>query len=321
MSKEHTDFTKALELKRKNMPTTLYRYRSIKTELELKRLIDSIRSGNIYCAHRDTLNDPFELRAPLSSKKASSYLGTNKTKKSIYLEHLKKHFDESEFAEVMQGDDWYEKLQRLIFSKQTKQDGLSIEYVENALNAVFMKQIEDLGTAYENIFNMNRITSFSEDSKNLPMWQHYADAHRGVCLAYDMSGLDIITSNALYPVLYVKELPDVVKFSFEHFGKDEKPPFGITLYHCIHKLADWSYEKEWRYVYQPGMHYYSHENIPLDYWDNGIEVAFTTPVKIILGNKVDNDVKSKLLKIVRNQGVSIAQMHITPYGLEEIEII
>jgi len=76
------------------MPQKLYRYRSVKSGVGVARLTKDICAGSLYCARRSDLNDPFELRSPLSSKMASSYFGNSAFKDSMYFEQLKEHFDE-----------------------------------------------------------------------------------------------------------------------------------------------------------------------------------------------------------------------------------
>ena len=316
-----SDEQKALDIKRENIPTTLYRYRSVKTGVSFARLVKTLCSGQLYCVTRDMLNDPFELRSTLSSRKASAYFGNDKTKQSAIFDHLKNHFDVEEFSKAMSGDDWFDKLMRLVFENSPSTDGLSMEFVETSLNSVIMKQIEDVVAGYESIFNVNRIASFSETCKNLPMWHHYTDEHQGVCLMYDTSELSVFDLNHLFPVIYAQELPDVVKFAFEVLDSKTPPPTGLATFYCIHKLIDWSYEKEWRYVYQPRLRYGRHEDIPPDYWGNGVEIDFIKPLKIILGAKMEQDVKSELCNIAFTQGIAITQMKVTPYGLEEIEVL
>lgn len=320
MSNNPKDFGTALNMKRLNMPNKLYRYRSIKTEVDFARLLELIQKGQLYCSPRNNLNDPFELRSPLSSKMASNYFGTNETKKSLYFDQLRKHFDEAVFNEAMQGEDWFDKIQKLAFEKEAVRSGLPMENITNALNNAFMHQIEDLKTAYESIFDMTRIASFSENYNNLPMWQHYSDEHRGVCLEYDTSKLQILDTNRLFPVIYSSELPDVVKSAFENYGIRKMPPLGLVTYHCIHKLNDWSYEKEWRYVFEPRMRFSNYEDIPSNYWNLGAKVDFIKPSKIILGNKVEEDSIHELCKVAGGQGIDITQMKITHYGLEEEHI-
>ena len=41
----------------------------------------------------------------------------------------------------------------------------------------------------ENARSMVRVVSFSNTATNLPMWHHYTDAHKGICLEYDMAGI------------------------------------------------------------------------------------------------------------------------------------
>lgn len=318
MSNNHEDFKKSLEVRKQNIPHTLYRYRPVGTGVDFARLIESMRVGTLFCSYRDNLNDPFELRSPLSSKKSSDYLGSSKSTNSMYFDQLKKHFDETELSETLQDDDWFEKLQQLIFREEAERSGHSIEYIQSVMNDILMEQVEDLSSAYESIFNMNRVASFTENCCNLPMWQHYADAHKGVCVAYDMTELRDFDINHFFPIMYVKELPDAIRFATQKLSMKEKPPFGFVAFHCIHKLLDWSYEKEWRYLYQPGLRYYSHEDIPAEYWGKGVKVDFPSPAKIILGNKIEQDIKLELCRIAEELCISVTQMKITPYGLEEV---
>ena len=66
MSNNIDNFRQALELKRKNIPEKLYRFRSVRSEENLARVLNEIISGQLYMAHPDELNDPFGLNTKQS---------------------------------------------------------------------------------------------------------------------------------------------------------------------------------------------------------------------------------------------------------------
>jgi hypothetical protein len=79
---------------------------------------------------------------------------------------------------------------------------------------------------------------FSRDWKNPVMWSHYADRHRGLCLAFD------VDDRIALPVQYVSRRP-----SFDHFMHPAPEPTEIRklVEHLIStKYAHWRYEKEVR---------------------------------------------------------------------------
>ena len=251
MSNDSTEVTQALALKTQKMREQLYlyRYRSIKNSEDFVRLIKFMRDGKLYCARREDFNDPFELRAPLSSEAPSDYYPLTKSQRE--------HFQAS----------------------------------------------------YENMFDIMRIACFTESYKNLPMWNHYADEHRGVCLEFDTSKLQTPEANNLFPTIYVENLLDAVKF-VRDFIDNGRPPFEMTLYTCIQKLHHWDYENEWRYICSAAPECTSH---------SGIEVSFIRPSKVILGINTAPDIEAELLRVISESKLEInmTRMQITRYGLKE----
>ncbi|MFQ7593460.1 MAG: DUF2971 domain-containing protein [Acutalibacteraceae bacterium] len=76
---------------------------------------------------------------------------------------------------------------------------------------------------------------FSEEYKNILMWSHYAENHKGICVEYDFRNYR--------KVLYlekVKYANDVVKFPQGGFE-------GFNRIFCT-KALPWSYEHEWRLI-------------------------------------------------------------------------
>ena len=59
-SESVTDFGEALDLKRKNLPKKLYRYRSLSDETIKYRFAEIVR-GELFMSHPKDLNDPLRL--------------------------------------------------------------------------------------------------------------------------------------------------------------------------------------------------------------------------------------------------------------------
>jgi len=164
---------------------------------------------------------------------------------------------------------------------------------------------------------MVKVACFTETPVNLPMWAHYADNHTGICLEYDTQRIHKNLSNMLFPVKYVEKLLDIVMFAMRAVASESS---NVLTYQCVQKLSDWSYEKEWRYIFLPSMKKDYLEKLPPDYLDKGEEISFGRPSKIILGNKICPDKQSKLHDIAREVNINIVKMKVTPYGLHEINI-
>ena len=282
----------------------LYRYRSLKTADDLARIIHSIRSSTIYCVRRCDLNDPFELRTTLSSKNIKDYIGKNESIKSSYQSTFPDHFGKETIANAMNNDNWFEEIMKLPFGEK----GLDIA------NRAVMPEIEMLNSLFDELFDDARIACFTEHHDNLPMWAHYTDNHKGVCLEYEISSFDKDVINAIYPVIYADELHDAVKLGFGQLQKQQLLPTGLMYYHCIQKLKKWEYEDEWRFVFMPRTKY---NKIPSDYQNRGEEIVFGKPSKIILGNKISYSAEVELRCIAVEHNVTLTKMKVTPYGLEE----
>ena len=68
------------------------------------------------------------------------------------------------------------------------------------------------------------------------MWAHYADSHKGVCLGYDLSMLDLndIKQKVLFSSM------KKVWYSSERYNDSQ------GLFTPFIKAQEWSYEQEWR---------------------------------------------------------------------------
>lgn len=114
--------------------------------------------------------------------------------------------------------------------------------------------MENLLKEYPKLRTLFRLTCFTQELFNMPMWGNYADYHSGFCLEYDLTDLDISTDffKLLLPVAYEEERIDMTVIFQRLFLSENVPSqhYDDALLHFINvvKHKSWSYEQEWRYV-------------------------------------------------------------------------
>ena len=91
---------------------------------------------------------------------------------------------------------------------------------------------------------------------------------------------------------------------------------GIFEYMTMHKLKDWSYEDEWRLIYDVGSWHYSFDDVPDDFYENGKTIQFIRPSKIIMGVQISDSHKKEIERIASIAGVPVIQAKQTEYGLD-----
>lgn len=94
----------------------------------------------------------------------------------------------------------------------------------------------------ETINFYRRITCFTETYTNLLMWSHYASSHTGFCIGYSKSEIKSVC-NKFNKINYCNEMPITIVDgeNFKVYNRFNK----IIYSNCV----DWSYENEWRAVY------------------------------------------------------------------------
>ena len=90
----------------------------------------------------------------------------------------------------------------------------------------------------------NGLVCFSEVYDSLPMWGHYADNQRGICLEFDTSYHPF---NLALKVNYNKVPPIIPIHCVEHISEDYLSGFGDKI--ITTKSEQWKYEQEWRLLF------------------------------------------------------------------------
>lgn len=115
---------------------------------------------------------------------------------------------------------------------------------------VFEKQtVNDIAMgAIKSLREHIRVTCFSEELYSMPLWAHYADNHRGICVEYDFSqlGPDESFIQYLYPVGYDIERYDITDLLKRSFSMNIDSRIYLLFFLMLLKHKSWEYEKEWR---------------------------------------------------------------------------
>ena len=180
------------------------------------------------------------------------------------------------------------ETEKLYFSMNGKMNDVfeGIPYVHEQLSEEKYNALHDL------MF----MKCFSETNQSNIMWSHYADEYRGICIEYDFNMIkqnDDILSH-FFPVVYCENRH--INVDIEEL-LEEKKIFAIDVFHdgtaenlawltdlnslFLIKGEEWSYEKEWRLLYDKYTLYKEYKditnyNIPFEY-ATGVYLGYRTP--------------------------------------------
>ena len=302
MSQKTGSVEKALLYKQQYIPQKLYRYRSAE---KIERLKDEIVNGRIFMSSPLNMNDPFDSCSLLENNKPTVYVHD----KEIYKERFKEILDKNTFNKIFKDDNWFEKLTESVASKYVSLEEID-EAKEKALKTL-MQGIEDINSEINETINRTyRFGCFTQSKTNLPMWNHYANGHKGVCLEYDTTEINnIININVLFPVKYVDKLPDGISLMK---AQDELR----MEYFLMHKLRDWSYENECRSIYNIGFWYKDPSEVSYEILKKGASIYFALPSKVYLGAKISDFDEEQIRKWCSEHRIPVQKMKCTEYGLK-----
>ncbi|MBR5486475.1 MAG: DUF2971 domain-containing protein [Phascolarctobacterium sp.] len=310
VTNDESSMAEAFALKKKFMPKVLYRYRSLNNSQQMDYVLSELCNGEVYLAHVNEMNDPFE--ASTIVKRVS--LENSKTYKFVCETCFRYFMTAEDFENVFKSTNWKKKL-RTYVSNST--DDI-IKAIYNEIDMTLKTEV--MSKAEQGRDNINQLTKevfriacFTEKSNNLPMWTHYATGHAGICFEYNISDLNDILVERLFPVFYRKELPDLIG-NYIDSGKVEK---GFTESIVMTKLMEWSYEKEWRLIIATEKLYENTEYLPVDIATKGKIINFTRPSKVILGYKIGKAHELLFRKMGEEMGIQVVKMTCSPVGLKE----
>jgi hypothetical protein len=228
-----------------NYPHFFYRYISLDPtdDNSIKKLRDVIVNSSLWLSSRDGFNDPFDLKA--------KYIIEGRTLKfrNKIKELLKKHYLE------LGGVKRTKEINRIMANQP--------ELLKN-LNNSMTKSLEEIGAC-----------CFTIDPRNLLMWSHYANNHRGIVLQFEVAN-DTSTFLKNVRVEYVNDYP-LLNWANETESEIRKS--------FLNKFKTWEYEKEWRMVHIFGANSY-------------INFKPEALTGLIFGSKADSNIKEAVDKLL-----------------------
>lgn len=151
----------------------------------------------------------------------------------------------------------------------------------------------------DNALRPVKITCFSEEKFNLPLWGNYADNRKGFCVEYNFKELGAKSElvDALFPVYYEEKRIDVT-FALNSVIRctitgEYHPVLPVLFYKNLIKHSSWSYEKEWRVVSVSK--------------DNILKVPIK-PTNIYLGDKISEGDIIKLKEVATKLSCGLIQL-------------
>jgi len=295
----------------------------------IKRLIESL---DLKKNSEIRLNQPFDFNDPFDTMVLPVYTTMPDVRKyfvkgladeickQINADIELKEIISTECSETLKIVEWYEWLLALAKinkkydpdasdSKETWAEEIKQKFVLNHKN--YCKEFQEhIG-----------ISCFSEDGKNIPMWSHYSERHKGICLEYDVSSFASlsktynIVEGALFPVRYQNKSQDLLDLTIKFFTQNFDPSVKLTPQEeiclmwktILTKACCWSNELEWRLVYK-------FTNPPQES-DRLISIR---PSHIYLGAKIAEDDEAALRKCAKEHCILINKMQISDDGFELI---
>ncbi len=226
-----------------------------------RKRCEGIRDNKFWFAKPETLNDPydcnpfFNFNYNLSTvKNILEELNPDETK---YV--LKK------FPNCRAKDDIYQLLERIMNSEKTPSSTkkLPIWALQAMLTKLVRVKIANTG-----------ILCFTENPKDIIMWAHYANNHRGICLDITIPK----DTHSLKKLRYTEEQPI---FAI-HESMNERHGKLMELFYT--KSIHWQHEEEWRMVATEG--------------DVAREIPGASITQIIYGINSSEETKEKISELI-----------------------
>src|SRR3989338_408570 len=296
-----------------HLPKHLYKFFKIND-----RNINSILSGNIKLSQTNKFNDPFDCHLLVEQETyLKDYLLKElKNSNNVTKEGGKDKLSEQEYWKICYSQTTEAKsrnifspgmasFQTILFEiQQQKSDEfwLTINRIQVKGSQECSKKTNQLR---KNQLLISCFSKFLEEEEmliNNPMWAHYTDNHKGICIRYKIDSKrqeKSIVLNNLFPVHYTSVAP---KISSKELLKEKdilnlkNPKILKAAYKTfLTKSMFWNYEKEWRLVLDAKL------------LENRISdpIEFLEIDKIYLGLNINQILKDKILKYCDENGIEV----------------
>lgn len=263
-----------------------------------------LRTDLIYLSNPHEFNDPYEGDILYESKNV--YEDFKKRIVNSYIANPNSKLSNEKTERILNSNDSYVEMLRVAYEADFLDNkSISFDEFQKIMLEIPHSIVDEFFSDSNNIKKMTaRFACFSESKLINPMWAHYAENHKGICIEYNLKDLDeIFLSKNCYPISYVKhndytkELLQLRDKSFSDFFKLNEEPF-------LKKSIDWKYEKEWRIKLTMGPANLNFiKKINSKYF-----IKISKPKAVFLGLKIEKDYENKIRKICEDREISLFKM-------------
>lgn len=227
-----------------------------------------------------------------------------------------KHIPKKLYKYMSLGDSYQEKVSNLLNNKLWLSTSESLndpfEYHNLFLNTAVLQEhgwsfdnIREYQRLYKIFRNCSLIGSFTSTvNSNMPLWAHYANNHKGICIEYEVEN-----NLQIYPVTYETQRIDattsivnVINRTLQKSrGDTHDDDFFIMYFQFCMKHYSWKYEEEYRAVIPRSTYLGTGENVELS--EIGLKIT-----AIYLGYDINDKHKRDMIGIGQKLGIDVFEM-------------
>lgn len=168
------------------------------------------------------------------------------------------------------------------------------------LKAQLHGQFRSLQGDFADLRTRMGIACLSEEDDSLLMWAHYANNHRGLCVEYELMGINKELGFTPVPVIYSESRACFRSLDQEALKRDVQAVFIESI---TSKSPEWCYEKEWRIIRD--------DTSCGDQWDTdkkGALLPMIRPTSIALGCEAPKEFQKSVHEYCEANRITLYQM-------------
>lgn len=293
-SNDTKNIKKAHELKNKNIPNFLYKYKSIDDK---GYTFDLLENDLIYLSNVNNLNDLYEGELFFDVQNVF-HKNLEPNIITTFLERSKMSIEEKE--RILNSNNPYLEIMEYIYETEPT---INKDIPFEEFNEFNTKMILDiLNGIYDDFNNHSKktvyLTCFSENHDIILMWSYYSDSNKGICIKYNSKDFKNFIIHSCFPIKY----EDGYEYTDELSNMEENT-FKLLFDPFLRKETVWSHEKEWRILFNKELLLRSAIKIGEKYF-----LKLPKPSAIYLGKRITTENKRKIFDICKKREISLYQM-------------
>ncbi len=265
----------------------VYKFRDCENELHRRILTEN----EIYFAAPSSFNDPFDCRIDYNFEKLS------KNEKIAYVNNQIQLLKEEAKLDIFE-----EMFIRKELTNILNNPKLLLDYQNEYNESNFKELNKKIG-----VFSCSK-SSQNDDWKNILLWSHYANNHKGFCVGFDKLKLKecvdldfqdgIVSKSGLVDCSKYPDLKPIVPQS-----TNKKTVILNFIQEITHKSNVWQYENEYRFIKIQT----KNENCGLSENDRKAKLPKGVIIEVTLGINIDSWHKEEISEICKKNNIVLYQ--------------